>query len=444
LISRTISRAATAALAIAAAFALAVVLTQTAQAQTYKVIHNFTGGADGRTPDAGLVMDKAGNLYGTTTAGGYTGGNCSSVGGCGSVFKMSNSGYGWILIPLYDFQGGLDGAAPAATLTFGPDGSLYGTTADAGLLGYRYGTSGTGGGNECCGTVFKLTPPTSASPNAMGRWTHTVLYRFRGYPDDGSQPYHSPATFDRNGNIYLTTYEGGNLVIGGGTVSTLKPSNGGWTESILYNFQYPEWDGHYPMSGVIFDPAGNLDGTTFFDGRPYGGYGTVFQLIPSAGGWTEKILYTFQGGSDGAWPVAGLVSDPRGNLYGATAGGYPQPYATVFMLGPSPGGWNFKVIYTFDNSLENPEATLAMDPAGNLYGTTCDNGYLAYDGHVFKLTPGPSGWTYTSLHDFCTSGNCSDGGGARSGVLLGANGNIYGTADIGGKYGGGVVFEITP
>lgn len=421
-----------------------------AQGQTYKVIYSFTGGVDGGNPDAGLIMDGAGNLYGVNSYGGGSPNCMSPFGdvGCGTAFELAHSGSGWTMVPLYQFQGALDGFTPAAALTFGPDGSLYGTTSDQSLGYDLFRTRNPApSGDDCdgyaCGTVFKIAPPANAAPNFLGGWTHTVLHRFQGYPVDGNAPYHSPVTFAADSTMYLTTYMGGTIVIGGGTVTTLKPSNGGWVESILYNFQYPEDDGHYPMSGVILDRAGNLDGTTFYDGRPYGGYGTVFQLTPSGTGWTENILHLFQGGSDGAHPIAGLISDSSGNLYGATAGGYPQPNATVFMLTPTDHGWIFKVLYTFDNNLEYPAATLAMDTAGNLYGTTYADSYPNM-GHLFKLAPGPSGWTYTSVRDFCREWNCTDGGGVRSSVLVAPNGILYGTAYWGGTYGHGIVFEVTP
>ncbi len=427
-------------------FLFLTLTVQPLQGQTYSVLYNFTGGADGANPEAGLVMDAAGDLYGINMYGGSP--NCTSVYGvigCGTVFKLGRSSSGWFLVPLYQFQGGEDGNYPGANLTVGPDGALYGTTTQN-SLGYRRSMASKSNDDGCggygCGTVFKIAPPTRQPPNIAAGWTFTLLHHFLGYPTDGNNPYHSPATFDGQGNIYLTTYMGGNVGPGGGTVTTLQPSDGGWTESILVNFPSSELDGHSPMSGVIIDASGNLDGTTFYDIRPYGGYGTVFQLIPSAGGWSGNLLYTFQGGSDGAYPIAGLVADRLGNLYGATAGGYPQPYPTIFMLTPSQGGWVFQVIYTFPSNAESPWATLAIDAAGNLYGTTYGDWPDA--GHVFKLTHGSSGWTYTALHAFCSMQHCDDGAGVRSGVLVDAQGNIYGTAFDGGTYNYGVVYEITP
>src|SRR5271166_1623673 len=191
LISRIIARAATAALAIATVFALTVVLTQSAQPQTLKVLHSFTGGGDGASPGAGVTMDQAGNLFGTTASGG--------IDDNGTVFRLSKRGSGWVLNPLYLFLGGSDGATPYARVVFGPDGSLYGTTYDGG----GDGCSGYG-----CGTVFNLKPPATACKTALCPWTETVLYRFTG-GSDGGEPSYGDLVFDQAGNLYGTTYYGG-------------------------------------------------------------------------------------------------------------------------------------------------------------------------------------------------------------------------------------------
>ena len=174
---------------------LLVLLTpQPAQAQTFKVIYNFTGGQDGGAPGAGLTMDRAGNLYGTATGGGSSGN--------GTVFKLSHKGSGkgsgWVLAPLYSFQGGNDGATPIARVIFGPDGSLYGTTTYGGIQGCRFGY-------DTCGTVFKLQPPPVACKTALCPWTETVLYRFTG-GSDGGHPQNGDLLFDQSGTLYGTTY----------------------------------------------------------------------------------------------------------------------------------------------------------------------------------------------------------------------------------------------
>src|SRR5271166_1949839 len=248
--------------------------------------------------------------------------------------------------------------------------------------------------------------------------------------------------------LYGTTaYGGGGSGCGGnngcGTVYKLTPSNGGWTESVLYSFQGGS-DGAFPYAGVIFDQAGNLYGTTAYGGGSGcagNGCGTVFQLTSSGSGWVENTLYSFQGGNDGASPFGGLIFDQSGNLYGSTA--YTSSFGvgggTVFELSPSGSNWIHTVLYSFSGGA-GPYDTLTID-AGNLYGTTNRDGAYGY-GSVFKLTHSGGGWTYTSLHDF-TAG--SDGGYVYGGVILDSSGNLYGTTQYGGSGGDtGVVWEITP
>jgi uncharacterized repeat protein (TIGR03803 family) len=419
--------AATGRLVVAIVFVLTVAASQAAKAQTYKVIYNFTGGADGQDPEAGLTMDKAGNLYGTTT------GLYSYM---GTAFKLSPKGSDWVFNLLYSFSGGSDGADPWARVIFGPDGSLYGTT--------HYG-----GGGPCrdiygtgCGTVFNLRPPPRACTTALCPWSETVLYPFMA-GSDGGYPLFGDLVFDQTGNLYGTTsyFGAGNA----GTVYMLAPSNGIWMESVLYPFTGGN-DGGVPAAGLIFDKAGNLYGTTAGGGS--GGAGTVFQLTPSGSGWAENVLHSFQEASEGGFPNGGLIFDQSGTLYtlyGTTITGGPGGGGTVFSLTLSNGKWVYTLLYPFSGTSGNggPWASLTMDPAGNLYGTTVNNGGY---GSVFKLTKTGSTWAYKSLHDF-TGG--SDGGLPVSNVIMDAAGNLYGTASYGGTGSGcvpgcGVVWEITP
>jgi uncharacterized repeat protein (TIGR03803 family) len=191
---------------------------------------------------------------------------------------------------------------------------------------------------------------------------------------------------------------------------------------------------------VIFDQTGNLYGTT--EGGPNcdGDSGTVYELTPSAQGWTERQLYDFTCESDGFDPKAGLFIDQSGNLYGATSSGGSGNGGTVFELTPSSGSWAFSVLYSLGGSVGgSPARSLTMDTAGNLYGT--NNGGAYGRGNVFKMTPSNGGWTYASMYDF-TGGN--DGEYPISNVTFDANGNLFGTASGGGAYGAGVVWEITP
>ena len=200
--------------------------------------------------------------------------------------------------------------------------------------------------------------------------------------------------------------------------------------------------GDSPTSSVIFDPEGNLYGTTPRGGPPggpVGGYGVVYQLTPSGSGWTQNILYLFQNGSDGAYAEGGVIRDQAGNLYGTTLEGGAGGGGTVWELSPSGGGWTLTTLYSFTGTIGS-FASLTMDAAGSLYGTTKQDGALGY-GNVFRLTNSGGNWTYTSLHDF-TGG--SDGGQPYGQVTLDTDGNIYGTAATGGASGNGVVFEIAP
>jgi uncharacterized repeat protein (TIGR03803 family) len=413
---------------LALVFALAMVAAQSAQAQTLTVLHSFSGLGDGDYPYAGLSIDRGGNLYGTAFYGG-PGMGCYL--GCGTAFRLAQKNSGWLFSQLYGFRGGLDGGNPYARVIVGPDGSLYGTT---------FG----GGGGSCeggCGTVFNLRPPQHATANALGNWTETVLYRFTGGAD-GGQPAGADLTFDAAGNIYGTTSGGGtgDCQGGCGTVYKLTQSGGVWTESVLHNFVTEDGDGLRPWGGVIFDQSGNLYGTTNNGGARLS-YGTVFELTPSGSGWTETILYKFQDTTDGQYPYSGLIFDQAGNLYGTTCCGGSDGGGTVFELTRS-SDWAFSLIYSFTGS--GPYAGLSMDAADNLYGTTNEGGAYNF-GAVFKLTPSQGGWTYTSLHDFCSGGYpCSDGAFPMSNVVFDSQGNLYGTTSEGGTYNGGTAWEITP
>jgi uncharacterized repeat protein (TIGR03803 family) len=424
-------RRATFALALAMMFATAFLAAPAANAQTYTVLHSFTGGGDGGLPGTNLVMDRAGNLYGTTFVVGS-----DSFGG---VFKLVHGRTGWVLYPLYSFSG-TDGSSPRG-LIMGPDGSLYGTN------------SGGGGGGSCggggCGTVFRLAPPATVCKSVDCPWTATILHHFTGQADGGDP---LGALVYQDGNLYGTTRFGGSA--GNGVVYELSPSSGGWTETVLYTFNGGVNDGANPYGGVIFDSAGNLYGTT--SGGEHLGTGSVFELSPSGSGWAETALSTFgpYGGSQPYSPLAGLIRDSAGNLYGTTNQGGSSRLGTVFSVSPSNGGWVMTSLYSFnaDYGDERPEfASLFMDAAGSLYGTTPgDEGASPSNpyGNVFQMTPSEGGWSYDNLYSF-TGG--SDGGYPFSTVIMDGSGNLYGTTNGGGienpqacNGGCGVVWEITP
>lgn len=383
-------------------FGLVAVVTPRAQAQTFNAVYSFTGsGSDGGIPLAGLIIDEAGDLYGT---GSYAG-----PGGYGVVFKVNQSGKETIL---HGFTGGTDGANPQSSLVMDPTRNLYGTT--------------NAGGASGVGTVFKVGR----------RGKETVLYSFIGGAD-GANPV-AALVRDAAGNLYGTTTAGGST--GNGTVFRLSPPKqrgGRWTEKVLYSFGQGT-DGATPVAGVTLDAKHNLYGTTSAGGSY--GYGTVFQLKRLKSSWTESILYNFQGADDGGVPYAGVILDHSGNLYGGATGGGTGGGGTIFELMPSNDTWNFSVLYNIPGwTLSGPFRDLKMDASGNLYGTThCDGS--SSDGTVYKLTPSGGTWTYTSLHVFMGS----DGYYSYSNLVLDKHGNLYGTVSVGGAGEYGVVFRITP
>jgi uncharacterized repeat protein (TIGR03803 family) len=286
---------------------------------------------------------------------------------------------------------------------------------------------------------------TTTSIKAVGQ--EHVLHAFNGR--DGVHP-NGGVIFDAAGNLYGTTLGGGgsHSCGGCGTVFKLSPeANGKWTRTVLHSFNGK--DGFNPFAGVIFDAAGNLYGTTWIGGSSKSpcnsNCGVVFKLSPGANGkWTETVLHYFNG-NDGANPYAGLIFDAAGNLYGTTwmGGTTSCGCGTVFKLSPGANGkWRETVLHSFNGEVEgdaNPYAGVIFDAAGNLYGTT----FSSIDGEstVFRLTPGPNGkWTHSVLHNF--SGK--DGAYLYAGVVLGAEGNLYGATDSGGAYGNGTVFELAP
>jgi uncharacterized repeat protein (TIGR03803 family) len=305
---------------------------------------NVTAGGP-KMPYAGLISDSAGNLYGTTEFGGSY--------NKGTVFEVTPNATGsWTGSLLYSFTGGLDGAQPSGGLTFDAAGNLYGTTSFGGSANCKLG----------CGTIFKLTPTS-------GGWAETVVYTFTG-GSDGSEPY-ARLVSDAQGNFYGTTLLGGNLgtlcTSGCGTVFKLSSVNGAWKENVLYAFAGGN-DGAWPHASLTFDGAGNLYSTT--NGGGTYGSGTVFRL--TAGSWTESVLYNFTGGQDGKQPPGSLIFDTAGNLYGTTSKGGVKGYGVVFKLLPtSQGSWQEQVLHSFGNApAAKPVAGLVMDARGNLYGTT--------------------------------------------------------------------------
>ena len=241
--------------------------------------------------------------------------------------------------------------------------------------------------------------------------------------------YADALVFDQAGNIYGTTSAGG--AYGFGVVFKLTRSGQSWTESVLWRFTGGS-DGGNPLSGLIFDSAGNLYGTTQSGGAHQAG--AVYELSPLGSGWTQQTLYSFSGEDGDGYPYGGVTRDAQGNLYGTASGGFGS--AEAYELTLSSGNWAVSRRQTF-SAYEGPVDTPTLDAQGNLYGTILigDAGL----GEVFKLTPSGSGWIYTDFFNF----GGTNGNQPFSGVILDSNGNLYGTTFFGGQQGVGNVWELT-
>lgn len=395
------------------AFSLALLffasVSQPAQSQTFQVIHSFSG-LDGDSPYAGPTLDRFGNLYGTTYAGGAY--------GSGAVYRLHLQGSSWLFTRLYSFEAGTDGVGPAfGSLAIRQNCSLFGTTE----------------GGSPFGTAFEVSPTGTTCPKSKSQWHEAVVHSF-GSGLDGAQPI-GGLVFDAAGNFYGTTSLGGDY--GNGTVFKGTRSGQTWTVSVIYSFTGGV-DGANPPAGVTIDANGNLFGTSSFGGA--NGVGVVYELSPTGSTWTQTVLYSFTGGDDAQNPVGGVILDAAGNLYGGTFDGGVNGGGTVYELSPEFGTYKFATLYSFTGGYGGPYNKLTFDAQGNLYGATEGDGANG-DGMVFKLTPVRGGWTLTDLHDF-TDGD--DGGVPYGSLAIDASGNIFGTASLGGVLNYGVVFEITP
>lgn len=347
-----------------------------------RVIYTFQGGSDGANPFAPLVLDKAGNLYGTTTDGGGTA--CGGF-GCGTVFELQRTPNGWVETVLYRFTGGDDGATPESSLILDSQGNIFGTTFNGGLRE-------CGGNHGPCGVVYELEHSASG-------WNEKVLHSFDF--KDGAQPI-GGLTLDSAGNLFGTTPYGGLPYPpeGAGTIFALRPNNAGWQFEVLYSF--PQLNGG-PTATMVLDGQGNLYGVA--NGGGGLAYGSVFELhSPSKGktSWNFSTLYSFTLGHDGGFPFGGIVFDSFGNLYGTTSAGgtvglCQAGCGVVFELTPSSdNSWIESVLYSFQGGSDgiNPNSTPVLDPWGNLYGTTAYGGdtncvpFLNYSGcgTVFRIS----------------------------------------------------------
>jgi uncharacterized repeat protein (TIGR03803 family) len=402
---------------------------QEGMAQTYRAIYNFTGNRDGALPLGRVVVDSAGNLYGTTQYGG----NAFYSNGNGSVYRLAHHGSSWILSPIYAFTGDGDGAHPSAGVTLGPDGAVYGTTS-AGGTGNCTASGFTG-----CGTVFRLRPSPTPPLSVLAPWTKTTLYQFSG-GSDGGTPGYDLTFFDAN-TIYSTTAWRGNpgcFGDGCGVVYKLGRSGGTWTESTIYRFS-GDAGGCCPNGGIAVDQAGSLYGTTLGFGQSNGG--TAFQLTQSGSNWNEDVLYQFDSTFGGFGPSGTLLRDSSGNLYGTNqASNVGQ--GNLFELTPGSSGWTQTVLHSFTGGADggSPMSGLVADAAGNLYGTTMMGGEFGF-GVVFELSLTGGHWNYRVLHSFAGG---ADGSYPSGAVTVAPNGKIYGATQTGGPDEFGLLFEIAP
>jgi uncharacterized repeat protein (TIGR03803 family) len=322
---------------------------------------------------------------------------------------------------LHSFVGGTDGSMPRAGVIADAVGNLYGTTSAGGSSNSCFGSTG-------CGVVFELIPPRTVG----GTWKEKILYRFSGGPD-GAGPATS-LTMDQAGNLYGTTPLGGDLTNqlcsinfnnGCGIVFELTPQqDGSWVEKIIYTFEGVT-DGAYPWGSLVFDTSGNLFGTTSAGGGGLEcnlgellGCGTVFELSPNgSGGWIETTIYRFQGLSDGGMPFAGLTLDQVGNLYGTTAVGGSSTSSGTVFEISPQQGWTESVLYEFTANAGQPNAGVIFDPQGNLYGVTATG-----NGTAFELTETGGVWNENTIYSF-TGGRFE---GLTGGLVRDTVGNLYG------------------
>jgi uncharacterized repeat protein (TIGR03803 family) len=334
-----------------------------------KVLYSFQYGSDGAGSQAVVISDKTGALYGESVLGG---GGSACAYGCGTVFKLTPGKSGFTESVLYPFAGAPnDGALPYGGLLMTKSGALLGTT-------FQGGSSKTCG--HGCGTVFELTPSGS-------KYSENVIHVF-GNNTDADGPA-DQLVADSSGNLYGTSLFGGNVtgackkgplgLPGCGTVFKLTPSGSTYSESVIYRFAGSA-DGKYPRSSVLLGANGVLYGLTEQGGAKKGSEnGTVFELTPKGSRYSEKILYSFQGGSDGADPddTPGLVAASGGGFYGTTVNGggasaCASGCGTIFKLSPSGSGYTESVLYAFQGGTdgEYPYGSVTVDGKGQLLGPT--------------------------------------------------------------------------
>jgi uncharacterized repeat protein (TIGR03803 family) len=394
---------------------VAAMFVNHARASNTQVVYSF-GGGDGAYFDTELVMDKSGNLYGTSVQGG----NFNS----GNVFQLTPTRMGWMLTVLYNFTGGLDGGQPYKGVTLDSHGDLYGTAV----------TGGIGGCEGGCGVVYKLS-------HSHGSWKQSVIYSFTG-GSDGSGPG-SPVVFDKQGNLFGATPVGGTS--GAGTIYELKQEKDGtWKLALVHSFTGGT-DGAGGSAGrLLFDHKGNIYGVAT-SGGAYGS-GTAFQLSSvQQGKWKLKTLYAFKGQPDAGFPYGGLVFDSAANLYGTTYYDGKNDIGAIYELSPVGGKWKETVLHSFAGGSDGNESlsTMVSDAAGNLYGTTIAGGASGCDcGTIFKLAARAKGLRkYSVVYRFK---GAPDGAYLYAGMVPDSAGRFYGITLQGGSANIGTIFKFIP
>jgi uncharacterized repeat protein (TIGR03803 family) len=364
----------------------------------------------------------------------------------GNLYGTGTRGGAFGFGGIYEISPGTGGWTEQVIYSFagGTDGGNPGGNLIIDASGNLYGTNGSGGSGTCVNGCGQIY---ELSPSSSG-WTKTILHSFTG-GGAGQTPV-SGVIFDSAGNLYGTAIAGG--ASSQGLIYELSPSSSGWTFSVLYSFKGGV-AGFSPRSSLVFDSAGRLYGTTYAGGTStvcFGGCGTIYQLTPPSAGsfWTYQVLHSFNN-RDGEGPTNdSLVFDGAGNLYGTTTFGGTQAFedGTVFELSPTAGGhWKLAVLHSFGAGYEGglPQAGLTFDAAGNLWGTASGGGLNADSGNVFELTPAAGG-QWSYARVYGFKGLPNDGYSPRAKVTLDSLGNIYGTTEVGGAKDEGIVFELSP
>jgi uncharacterized repeat protein (TIGR03803 family) len=408
-------------------------------ASTEQTLYTFKGGSDGRSPQATLLADKSGNLYGTTFEGGGSA-NCSN--GCGTVFELSppvTLGGKWTEIVLHSFQNGADGANPMTPLVADSSGNLYGST-------YQ------GGSGNCsnvqlsgCGTIFELSPSSGTNTS----WTYQVVYSFQGVPSgtgngDGAWP--GGLVYTKRGDIFGFAYSGGACSTDetgtycGGALFMLRPTAGNsWAESVVFRFTSP----YYPIGDPLFNNYGDIYGAG--PGGAYG-YGAVFALYSRNRTERELVpLYDFHGtAGDGAFPTSLIGANDA--LVGTTMGSPSGSYSNIFAVTPGLE-WTESVLFNFNpiSTGYEPGTTPILGSGGQLFGTTTQGG-ASNEGAVYQLIPPAiqgGQWTENVVYSFTTG---SDGFAPYGGLIFGNGGALYGTTSAGGdaSCNCGTVFRVNP